>query len=796
MTTVHESPPDGKSQKDWLSEFSKAYLRIASKLDLDSVLQEVIDSARSVTDARYGALITFDDSGGIRSLVTSGITPEVIRRLGALPKGLGILGYLNEIDGPLRLADIASHPRSVGFPKNHPPMKTFLGSPVRHQGERLGNIYLTEKEGGREFSREDEDILVMFASHVALLMANARRHLEERQARADLEALVNISPVGILVFDRKTGDLISTNDEVRRIVGKVNSPGRALSELLETMTLRRPDGRDIPVDELPTTKAMRSGETVLADEVVIHLQDGRAITALVNARPVRGEDGEIVSVVATLQDMSSLEKMKRQRTDFLESMSHNLRTPLTAIKGSAATMLGSLHSLDAVETRQLLRIIDEQSDHIRQLINDLVDMTHIEAGTLPVTLEPVDLKDLVQQAREEFADGGVTDRIELDLAPDLPRVMADGRRILYVLSTFLKSIAEHYAESPTIRVSASTEDLYVSVTVEAGAGVPPANRFPYRLDNRFSRRNSDGSGRRSGEDNLGLAICKGIVQAHGGRMSAEIGGPHPGARFEFTIPAVDEVEYGAENGPAPPSAYSRDPDRGQVRILTVESDPEVRRYILNALSEAGFTPVAANDPDEIELLAEAEDPQLLIVESMPLRCDASRLMERIRRTSDAPVIFLSANGSGQNMELAFELGAADYLVKPFTPTELVARTKAALRRRLSSSRNEPFVMGDLTIDYSERRVTVAGRPVQLTATEYRLLFELSNAAGRVLTYEQLLRRAWGPLYSTDTRIVHTFVKQLRGKLGDDARCPKYIFTEPRVGYSMPRPPKPVGRAGE
>ena len=111
------------------------------------MLQEVIDSARSLTGARYGALVAFADSGEIETLITSGITPEERPRFGELPKGLGLLQYLNEIEEPLRLADIASHPKSVGFPKGHPPMKTFLGTPVRYQDQRLGNIYLTDAKG-------------------------------------------------------------------------------------------------------------------------------------------------------------------------------------------------------------------------------------------------------------------------------------------------------------------------------------------------------------------------------------------------------------------------------------------------------------------------------------------------------------------------------------------------------------------------------------------------------------------------------------------------------------------------
>jgi len=168
----------------------------------------------------------------------------------------------------------------------------------------------------------------MFATQTALVITGTRRHAEESQARADMEALFNILPVGVLVFDGKTGVLISLNEETRRIVGTLKAPGRDLSQLLEVMTLKTPDGREIPIEELPTTKAMRSGQTVLADEVVIHLHDGRVINRLVNARPIHRQDGEIVSVVATLQDITPLETAKRQRREFLDMVSNELTTPL------------------------------------------------------------------------------------------------------------------------------------------------------------------------------------------------------------------------------------------------------------------------------------------------------------------------------------------------------------------------------------------------------------------------------------------------------------------------------------
>ena len=135
-------------------------------------------------------------------------------------------------------------------------------------------------------------------------------------------------------------------------------------------------------------------------------------------------------------------------------------------------------------------------------------------------------------------------------------------------------------------------------------------------------------------------------------------------------------------------------------------------------------------------------------------------------------------------------GAADYLVKPFSPGELAARIRLALRRREMPEPSTPYVLGDLAIDYVQRTVSLAGRPVTLTSIEYRTLAELSVNAGRVVTYGHLLRRVWRLDPDADLRPLRTVVNSLRRKLGDDAKDPTYIFTELRVGYRMP-----VGDAG-
>ena len=771
--------------RDRLSRLSQASLRINESLDFDTVLQGVLDSACSLTGSRYGVITLLDDSGRIQDFVTSGLTPEEHRLFTELPEGMMFFEYLSRITEPLRLRDFHSYIRSLGLPEFRPPMAispvlTFLAAPIRRLGESVGAFYVGEKDV--EFTTEDEETLVMFASQAALVIANARRHRDEQRARADLETLIDTSPVGVLVFDAKTGGVASVNREARRIVNDLCMPGGSAEQLLDALTFRRADGREISLEEFPLAQALSTGETVRAEEIVIEVPGGGSVTTLVNATPIRSEEGEVVSVVVTLQDMTPMEEMERLRAEFLGMVSHELRTPLTSIKGSAATLTETVSDLDPAEMLQFFRIIGEQADYMRDLIGDLLDVARIETGELSVAPAPSEMATLVDEARSRFQSGGGRSNLRIDLSPELPLVMADGRRIIQVLNNLLTNAARYSHEASAIGVSAVLKGYHVAVTVtDEGRGIA-AERLPHlfrkfsRIDGEDRRRDIAGSG-------LGLAICKGIVEAHGGRIWAESDGPGLGARFTFTIPVAGDAAAGV------PRRSARRERAERERILVVDDDPQTLRHVRDALARAGYEPIVTGDPQEALSQVEANDPHLVLLDLMLPGTDGIELMGDILDMADVPVIFLSAYGQEEIIARAFEMGADDYVVKPFSPTELVSRIKAALRKREApewAEPSEPYVFGELTIDYAQRRVTLAGRPVQLTAIEYGLLFELSANAGRVMTYDRLLRRVWGLRRSGDSRRVRTAAKQLRRKLGDDANNPTYILNEPRVGYRMPK----------
>ena len=464
-------------------------------------------------------------------------------------------------------------------------------------------------------------------------------------------------------------------------------------------------------------------------------------------------------------------------------VSHELRTPLTSVKGSIATLLDPPAVLNPAEMRQFFTIIDAQTDRMHLLISDLLDVARIETGTLAVSPGATDVAMLVGEAKSAFRSGGGRHNIEMDLAEELPWVMADRTRMVQVLSNLLSNAARNSSESSPIRVTAVREEVHVAVSVsDRGRGIP-AESLP-RLFYKFSR--IEGEEQRGGTG-LGLAVCKGIVEAHGGRIWAESDGPGLGARFTFTIPTVEQAGYVPPALPTSPSTRSsRRRSAEQVRVLAVDDDPQALRHIRDALVKSDYTPIVTADPEEALRLVEQEKPHLVLLDLALPGADGMEVMRDIAATSEAPVIFLSAHGQEQLVARALDAGAADYLVKPFSPVELAARIRAALRRREMPEPSAPYVLKDLTIDYAQRRVSLAGQSVEMTAIEYRTLAELSVNAGRVLTYEHLLRRVWRLEPDADLRPMRTAITSLRRRLGDDAKDPTYIFTELRVGYRMPK----------
>ena len=758
--------------QDRASRLSAAILRISQSLDLATVLDEAVESACALTGARHGVITTvdLDQRDQVWDFVTCGLSPEERRTMVEWPDGLRFFGHLMELSAPLRVADLPAYLCDLGLSPTPWGAMTLQSTPMHHRGEHLGNFFLGAREDGEAFTAADEETLVLFASQAAMAIANARTHRAVERARADLEAVIETSPVGVAVLDAASGGAVSLNREARRIVEEIRTPGFPAEQLLEVMTCRFADGREYSLEGLPVATQLGDAPEMRAEEIELSVPDGRKMRTLVNTTPIHSDGGEVVSVVVTLQDLGPLEELERQRAEFLGMVSHELRAPLAAIKGSTATVLHGSPAATRAEMRQFFRIIDGRADHMRRLIANLLDAGSIKAGMLSVEPHPSDVAALVDQARTTFTTGGGRNPVLVDLPPDLPRAMADPERIVQVLGNLLSNAARNSPPSSPIRVSGALQGSFVALTVaDEGRGIAP-DEIPHLFRKRPGT---------AGGTGLGLAISKGIVEAHGGRIRAESGGMGVGARFTFTIPAAGSAAPATP--PANGSARATGPGRRKTPVLVVDDDPETLRYARAVLSDAGYAPIVTADPEELSRIIRAEGPRLVLLDLMLPGADGIELMRQVPELEDIPVIFISVYGRDETIAKALESGAVDYIVKPFSPTELVARVRAALRDR---SEPETFGVGDLSIDYGSQRVTVGGRRLALTAIEYDLLRVLSLRAGAVVPTAVLLRQVWGTLQAGRADRVRSAVKRLRKKLGDDADEPTYIFNEHGVGYRM------------
>ena len=769
--------------RERISRLSAASVRASASLDLGTVLREVAENACALTGANSCAIVTIAENGEPLDFVTTGMTDEEHRRLAEWPEGPRLFERLRDLPAGIRITDAAAYISELGFPSERIPPCSFQGTPMRHRGVHVGNFYLGKDEGAGEFTAEEEEILALFASQAATAIANAHTHHAVERARADLEAVIETTPVGVVVFDAAVGLPVSLNREGARIVDCLRSPGESTEALLGVMTCGLSDGRELVLSELSLADELRNTVPLRAEEIVLSVPDGRSVKILVNATPIRSRNGPVETVVVTLQDLAPLEEIERRRTEFLGMVGHELRAPIAAIKGSAATLLEASPPLDLAEMREFHRIILAQADQMRALVSDLLDAGRIDSGALSIVPQPSEVAALVDGARATFLTGGNGHAILIDLPPELPRVMTDRRRIVQVLSNLLSNAARHAPESSPIRVTAIHDGVHVRVAVlDEGRGVAP-ERLPH-LFRKYSSLVGDDHEDRTAASGLGLSISKGIVEAHGGRIWAESPGIGQGTCVTFTIPVADVgIRDSGESAPSRVEVGVSVPDT-TARVLVVDDDPQTLRDVRDALTRTGYGVVVTGDHRELSAIIRAERPDLVLLDLILPGADGIELLESVPELADLPVIFISAYGRDETIARAFDAGAADYIVKPFSATELVARIRAALRRQAGP---ELFAVGGLSIDYDRRRVTVGGKRVDLTATEYELLRVLSLEAGRVSTYETLMRRVWGRRGSRNPKLVRAFVKKLRRKLGDSAASPTYIFNERGVGYRVAAP---------
>jgi two-component system KDP operon response regulator KdpE len=225
------------------------------------------------------------------------------------------------------------------------------------------------------------------------------------------------------------------------------------------------------------------------------------------------------------------------------------------------------------------------------------------------------------------------------------------------------------------------------------------------------------------------------------------------------------------------------------KILVVDDEPHLVKLVRSNLEAQHFKVATAMDGVSALAMVEKEGPDLVILDIMLPGMDGFDVLQKIREFSSVPVIMLTAKDQDVDVVKGLTLGADDYVKKPFSVHELLARVEAVLRRAAPGDdvqARPPFSVGDFVMDFQQRKVTVRGKEVKVGPTEYKLLSQLVRNAGRVMLHADLLRKVWGPEYGGETEYLRVYISYLRNKIEEDPANPKYILTEHGVGYMFKR----------
>jgi signal transduction histidine kinase len=420
-----------------------------------------------------------------------------------------------------------------------------LAIPLTAQGRRVGTLVLEGTPSLSPPARRRAEAIALVG--VALLHAAGAlrkgewppREHHARQRR--LQEIIDAIPEPLFLVRAPTAHIVTANRWAYRMLG-ATPDGRLPVGSLYDLRLFTPEGVPLPFDQNPPTRALR-GEVCEGLEVLLELAPGRRIPLLVNAAPLTDEQGEITGAVVVWQDISHLKRMERLRSDFLSMVSHDLRTPLASIRMAVST-LRTTPEVEAAVREELLQAIEEETERLTRMVNDLLDLSRLEAGALPLEPEESRITDIVGQAVREVERAGLTQgrTLSVEVPPDLPPIWADSSHLQRVVVNLLANALAHTPPSAPVRLTArhdARRDEVVVSVADAGPGIPP-EELPHLFE-RFHRPRQRGAHSRG--VGLGLAICRALVEVHGGRIWAE-SAPGQGATFTFAIPVQGVARKG------------------------------------------------------------------------------------------------------------------------------------------------------------------------------------------------------------------------------------------------------------
>jgi PAS domain S-box-containing protein len=502
-------------QREYLLRISRA---VTAQLDLSSVLNLVIDVAVDLLAGTSGLIALRENDDSMQVRAASRLPRET------WPAFVPLLATPLEDDRALgrRLNEVAQ--------ATNLNLRQVIALPLVFLRTSVGVIYVFRAAVNVAFTREEEDLLTAFADQAAIAVSNARLYQSVLQEKQQLDAIIEQSADGVMILDNRWR-ITTFNRAMEQLTGwpRAEAISRPCAEVLG---VRNAQGANICLVDCPLQRRPPEANPVV--EGWMQSRDGRRLYVQSRYAVQRGAQGEFLSAIANVRDITEQKIEEEMQNTFISVISHELKTPVSIIKGYAETLAREDARWDAETIRDGLHIISEEADRLAQQIQGLLEASRLQAGGLRLELTDWSLPPLAHQLVERFATAaGDHFTFELRIPDDFPPVHADYERIRTVLENMLSNAVKYSPDGGTIRVVGRTEgDWAVISVIDQGIGIPPEEREKlfrrfYRVDNRL-RRETQGAG-------LGLFLSRAIVEAHGGRMWVD-SRPGRGSRFSCTIP--------------------------------------------------------------------------------------------------------------------------------------------------------------------------------------------------------------------------------------------------------------------
>jgi PAS domain S-box-containing protein len=637
---------------------------LASQLELSKVLQRVLERAVGLLNVTGGELATYDEAGGELVIVAS-------HNMGTNAVGTRVAmgdGAMGRVGQTLESLIIPRYQEWEGRSSKYTQstVQSVMAAPLLIGNRLVGTIASVHSDPGREFTREDLRLLELFAPEAAIAIENARLFTQAKHQQQYFGELVANSPVAIVTLD------------TRHVVVSCNPAFLALYGYAESEVLGQ------HLDDLITTEETRSQAVQYTAQALDHQavraiaqrrrKDGSLVDVEVLGVPVV-VDGTLVGMMGLYHDITELLKARREaesantaKSQFLASMSHELRTPLNAIIGYSEMLEEESEERGHPESVADLQKIRAAGRHLLALINDVLDLSKIEAGKMELHLETFELRPAIDAVAATVSPliekNGNT--LRLELAEGLGAMRADVTRVRQVLFNLLSN-ASKFTERGTITLRAGRErgaggDVIVMTVRDTGIGMTPEQLG--RLFQAFSQAEVSTSSKYGGTG-LGLAISKMFCEMMGGEITVA---STPGEGTAFTVRLPAEVPDGTE----PRDAVSAAGQGVAGTVLIIDDDPDTRQLLSRMLVKEGFRILEAASGEAGLVLARAERPDVITLDVLMPGLDGWSVLAALKddpALSAVPVVMLTIT---DDRNLGFALGASEYLTKPIERARLSA----------------------------------------------------------------------------------------------------------------------------